>query len=145
METLATERSVSIHAPREQVWRAITEPEHLREWYAPGCAWEIPSLLVGETIKFHNSETDIQPATIEVVDPLRELTLHWQLDPANPETALVNTFRMEAENGDTRVTVIQAGYEALPDDIRLEQFRQDAEAYTAIVESLKAYLERSGT
>lgn len=142
METSAIERSISIRAPRQEVWRAITEPEHLEQWYAPGCRWEIPALRVGETIKFYNTETDIQPATIEVLEPLHEITLRWQLDPADPQTTLTNTFRLEAENGNTRVTVIQAGYEALPGEIRTQQFSQDLEAHAAIVESLKAYLEQ---
>ena len=48
---------------------------------------------------------------------------------------------MEA-GGNTRVTVYQEGYEYLPDGMREEQLRQDTDAYTAIAESLKRYLER---
>ena len=51
METLAIERRVLIHAPLERVWSAITEPAQLEHWYAPGCAWEIPALQPGATIK----------------------------------------------------------------------------------------------
>jgi uncharacterized protein YndB with AHSA1/START domain len=142
METVAVERSVLINAPRERVWKAITDPAQLEQWYAPGCPWEIPALQVGATVKFHNTYTDIQLATIEVLDPLKQLTLRWQLDPAHPGITLLNSFLLEEENGNTRVTVSQAGYESLPDDMREEQLRQDADAYTAIAESLKSYLER---
>jgi hypothetical protein len=40
------------------------------------------------------------------------------------------------------VIASQAGYESLPDDLRQGQLDQDADAYTAIIESLKGYLER---
>jgi hypothetical protein len=40
------------------------------------------------------------------------------------------------------MTVTQAGYESLPDDIRQKRFDEDAGAYTAVMESLKAHLER---
>ena len=142
METLAIERRVLIHAPLERVWSAITEPAQLEQWYAPGCAWEIPALQPGATIKFHNTDTDIQLATIEAVEPLREFTLRWQLDPMHPGLTLTNTFVLEPENDDTRVTISQAGYESLPEGIRQEQLSMDEGAYTAIAESLKNYLER---
>jgi uncharacterized protein YndB with AHSA1/START domain len=142
METLAIERSVLIDAPRQRVWHAITDPAQLEEWYAPGCPWEIPALQAGATVKFHNTDTDIQLATIEVVNPLQEFALRWQLDPAHPGITLLNSFRLNEENDSTRLTVSQAGYEALPDGMREEQLSMDEEAYTAIAESLKDYLER---
>lgn len=141
METLAVERSVLIAASPHVVWEAITDPKHLEQWYAPGCPWEIPALQPGATIKFHNTDTDIQLATIEAVQPLREFTLRWQLDPMHPGLTLTNTFLLEPENGITRVTVSQAGYESLPEDMRQQQLDQDTQAYIAIAESLKSYLE----
>jgi uncharacterized protein YndB with AHSA1/START domain len=141
MEALAVERSVLINAPRQRVWQAITDPAQLEQWYAPGCPWEIPALQVGATVKFHNTDTDIQLATIEDLEPLHRFTLRWELDPAHPGITLLNSFLLEEENGNTRVTVSQAGYESLPDGMREEQLRQDADAYTAIAESLKSYVE----
>ena len=141
MEKLIVERKVFIDAPRERVWQAITDPAQLEQWYAPGCPWEIPTLEVGATVKFHNTDTDIQLATIEELEPLRQFTLRWELDPAHPGITLLNSFVLEEENGSTRATISQAGYESLPDGMREEQFRQDADAYTAIAESLKNYVE----
>lgn len=141
METVAVERSVLIDAPRQRVWQAITDPAQLEQWYAPGCPWEIPGLEVGATVKFHNTDTDIQLATIEELEPLHRFTLRWELDPAHPGITLLNSFVLEEEGDNTRVTVSQAGYESLPDGMREEQLRQDANAYTAIAESLKSYVE----
>lgn len=143
MEQLAIERSIWIAASPERVWQALTDPAQLTQWYAPGCAWEILALKVGATIKFYNSDTDIQRATIEAVEPLLQLTLRWQLDPATPALTLVNTFRLAAEAAGTRVIATQAGYELLPEPLRQTQWEQDAGAYTAIVESLKEYVERA--
>ena len=141
MEPVAVERSVLIDASPQRVWQAITDPAQLEQWYAPGCPWEIPALQAGATVKFHNTDTDIQLATIEVLEPLREFTLRWQLDPMHPGLTLTNSFRLEPENGRTRVTISQAGYDSLPEDMRQEQLDQDAAAYAAIVESLQNYLE----
>jgi uncharacterized protein YndB with AHSA1/START domain len=142
METLAIQRSVLIAASPAVVWEAITEPKHLERWYAPGCPWDIPALQAGATVKFYNTPIDVQLATIEVVEPLQEFTLRWQLDPMHPGLTLTNTFRLSPENNSTRVTVSQAGYESLPEGVRQEQLSMDEGAYTAIAESLKNYLER---
>jgi len=140
MEQLIVERTIWIAAPSERVWRAITEPQQLKQWYATGCPWEIPALQVGATVKFYNTDTDVQLATIEVVAPPHQFTVRWQLNQPDPE--LVNTTMLEEENGGTRVTVTQAGYESLPDEIRQKRVSEDAGAYAAVMESLKAHLER---
>lgn len=142
MKRVTVECSIWIAVLRQLVWRAVTEPNQLEQWYAPGCPWEIPNLQVGAVVKFYNTSTDIQVAKIEVVEPLHRFTLRWQPDPMYPAASSVNTFLVEDENGGTRVTVTQTGYESLPEDVRQQQIDQDAEAYMAIVESLKAYLER---
>ena len=85
MEQLVVERTIWIAAPRERVWRAITEPQQLEQWYATGCPWEIPALQVGATVKFYNTDTDVQLAMIEVVAPPHQFTLRWQPNQPDPE------------------------------------------------------------
>jgi uncharacterized protein YndB with AHSA1/START domain len=144
MEKVAVERSIWIAAPCERVWQALTQPQQLEQWYAPGCPWEIPALEVGATIRFYNTDTDIQLATIEVVDPPRQFTLRWQPDPMFPAATLINTFLLEEEDAGTRVTVTQSGYESVPDDVRQTWIDADAGGYTTIMANLKAYLEGKG-
>ena len=140
METIAIERSVWIAAPRERAWQAVTEPQHLDQWYATYYRWDIPALRVGAPVKFYgkdaNTQSDIQLAMIEVVDPPRQFTLRWH---SNPE--LVTTFRLEEENGGTRATITESGYEAVPDDERQAWVDSTDKGYTMSMENLKAYLE----
>jgi uncharacterized protein YndB with AHSA1/START domain len=136
--SLSVERSIWIAAPRERAWAAVTQPEHLDRWYATYYRWEIPVLQVGATVKFLNrdNDADLQVATIEVVDPPREFTLRWH---GNPE--LVTTFRLEEENGGTRATIRESGYEAVPDNERAEWIDATGKGYTLSMENLKAHLE----
>jgi uncharacterized protein YndB with AHSA1/START domain len=142
MDALAVKHAIWINASPERTWQAITDPTQLEQWYATGCPWEILSRRVGETVKFYNTDTDIQLATIEVVDAPRQFTLRWQPDPAYPTTTLLNTYTLDEENNGTRVTVTQAGYESLPDEVRQSWIDGDNGAYAAVVENLKAYVER---
>ncbi len=145
MEKIAVKRDVWIAAPRERAWRAVTEPEHLDQWYATCCNWDIPALEVGATVTFYHKDTnanaDTLYATIEVVDPPREFTLRWQPDKTYPAMTLVTSFLLEEENGGTRVTISESGYEALPDDVRQEWLDATGAGYSGSMENLSAYLE----
>ena len=47
MDSVAVERSVWIAAPRERVWRAITEAEQIMQWWG-GDHWEIEVIGWGD-------------------------------------------------------------------------------------------------
>jgi uncharacterized protein (TIGR02246 family) len=143
MEKLAVERTIWIAAPRERAWRAVTEPEQLNRWYATYYHWHIPALQVGATVKFYNKddETDMQLATIEVVDPPRQFTLRWQPDREYPAMTLVTTFRLKEENGGTSVTISESGYEAMPAEARQRWLEAVGQGYSMSVENLKAHVE----
>jgi len=142
-DTVAVERSIWINASRERVWRAVTEPEHLNQWYATYYHWEIPTLQVGTTVTFYNKDdkADRQIASIAVVDPPRQFTLRWQPDVRYPAMTLVTSFLLEEENGGTRVTISESGYEALPADVRQQWLDATGGGYTMSMANLKAYLE----
>ena len=142
-DTVAVERSIWINASCERAWRSVTEPEHLNQWYATYYHWEIPALQVGTTVTFYNKDNkaDHQIANIEVVDPPRQFTLRWQPDKLYPAMTLVTTFLLAEENGGTRVTISESGYEALPEAERQQWFDATGGGYTMSMENLKAYLE----
>lgn len=142
MEQIAVERSIWIAAPRERVWRAVTDSEQLSQWYAPGSTWEIPVLKVGGIGKFYNTPDDIVVHIIEVVDPPCQFTLRWkESHPPHPAVTMFTTFLLEEEKGGTRVTIHEEGFEQLPDDVRRKRVDQTAEGYRMSMENLKAYVE----
>jgi uncharacterized protein YndB with AHSA1/START domain len=139
MHQLVVERSVWIAAPLERAWRAITEPAQLEQWYAPGSPWLIPTLRVGATVTFYNTDSDILHATIEVVEPLRRLTLRWE--PIEHGAVLVTSFVLEEEDGGTRATIVETGYEGLPPDLRQQWADSTSHGYAQSMEQLKGLLE----
>lgn len=142
MTPLMVECTIWLDVPIEQAWKATTEPTHLEQWYAPGYAWEIPALEAGATVKFHNTETEILSATIEVLDPPYQLTLRWEPDSSYHALTLITTFRLQAENGGTRFTIQETGYEALPDEIRQKWMEDTESGYNGSLHlHLRKYLE----
>lgn len=144
MRETAVTASVHIAASAPTIWQALTTPEELVRWYAPGCRWEIDTLVAGATVRFFNSETDIQLATITEAEPPRRLALRWQLDAGDEAVSLDNVFALEPEHVGTLVTVRQAGYDALPPELREAWRVQDQGAVEAIAQSLKAHVEARG-
>lgn len=141
MEPIAVERSIWINTSLERAWRAVTDAEQLTQWYATHYAWEIPSLEVGSKIKFHNSDTEILHATIEVLDPPREFSVRWEPNTEYPDVSLVTSFRLADEDGGTRVTIHESGYENVPADERVQWLEATGGGYAMSVENLKALLE----
>jgi uncharacterized protein YndB with AHSA1/START domain len=143
MQATTVERSIWIDAPRDRAWEAVTKPEHLNQWYATSYHWEIPAMILITTVTFYNKDdrADSQVATIEIVDPPRQFTLRWQPDKQYPAMILITTLRLVEENGGTRVTIHESGYEAIPENERQEWFDATTNGYTMSMENLKAYLE----
>jgi uncharacterized protein YndB with AHSA1/START domain len=141
MEPFKVERSIWINAPRERVWRAVTETEEIKQWWGND-DWEITALEVGATVKFGDPD-DLLLATVAVVDRPREFSIQWPPQPQYHSIAMVTTYRLEEENGGTRVTVTETGFEALPDDIRQKRFDSTAQGYETVLADLKVYVERT--
>jgi uncharacterized protein YndB with AHSA1/START domain len=119
------------------VWQAITDPEQLTVWFAPGSAWEIPALEVGGPARFYNTPDDVALHRIEALDAPRHFALSWE-ENGKP---MLTTFTLVEENDGTRVTINESGFEQLPDAIRETRLEQTAAGYIQSLENLKAYVE----
>ncbi len=141
MDLIAVNRSIFIAASPERVWRAVTTPGALAQWYAPGYPWEIPTLEAGAEVRFFNKPDDIQVAIIEVVNPPREFALHWQLAAEQSGADLRTAFRLEPVEGGTRVTIHESGFETLSAAERQASVEQTAAGYEHALAALKALVE----
>ena len=135
MPLLVTE-ALSVTATPDRVWRAITDPAELFQWYAPGCQWEIPLLAVGASVRFFNSATDIQPATIVEFVPARRLALRWRPDPSLPMATLCTTYALTPTDTGTTIVLEHGEYESVPEPQRAEWLAADRGAVPAILEAL---------
>lgn len=142
MEPLAVERSVWIAARPEQVWQAITDPEHMNRWWGGDDHWAWTALQVGTPITFGHDD-DVMVATIAVVDPPRRFTMQWPPQAPYSATTMSTDYRLEEADAGTRVIVVEAGFEALPDDIRAQRLDSTAQGYETVLADLKAYVEQA--
>jgi uncharacterized protein YndB with AHSA1/START domain len=118
------QHSISIAAPRERVWQAITKSEQIKQWWGAEGFAEIVELRTGAPIKFGTTDGPIY-ATIRLVDPPHEFVYEW---PPRPRYF--------------SVTFSESGFEAWPDDeSRRARFERISREFRMVLENLKAYLE----
>ncbi len=132
MQKIAVKRSIWINAPRERVWQAVTDPEQIAQWFSPGASFS----QNGNRISVRIGEMEMEVAIIELFDPPRQITTRNL-----PERTITTTYMLEEENGGTRFTVIESGYEALPEDTRQQRADQDNKGWEMALENLQAYLD----
>jgi uncharacterized protein YndB with AHSA1/START domain len=132
MEAVAIKRSIWINAPRERVWQAISVPEQIAAWFAPGMTFKTENNIV--SILMEGKYIDV--ALIEVNEPPRQFTTRGL-----PDKVIATTYLLEEENGGTRFTVIETGLEALPEADRATHLEQDSAGWELALANLNAYIE----
>ncbi len=78
-QTFTVTRSISIAAPIEKVWRAITEPEHISRWFGQ-TVFDGAGRGAQGTMTFDGHGT--VPIRIEQIDAPRAVTYRWCNDNA---------------------------------------------------------------
>lgn len=135
MDQLAVERSIWINAPRERVWRAITDPAQVEHWFSPGTKWQSTGLEVGARLYVQGDDgAELYAQVIELVDPPHQVAMR-SLDTSN-----VVTWTLVEDKGGTRVTVAETGFEGLADEARRQRMDQDAFGFGMLLENLQAYV-----
>ncbi len=141
-KTLAAERSIWINSPRERVWRAITDPKQLQQWFSPATAWELSALEIGGRMYVKDAETGAEKygQIIELLDPPHQLVTRQV--PEAPSTVVKGTtYTLKEEDGGTRLTITLSGYEQEPEESRWGQIEQDTFGFGMMLQNTKAYVE----
>ena len=140
-KSFAVERSILIAAPRERVWRAITDPAQLESWFSPGTSWKLTALEVGGRLFIPDPETgdETNVQVIRLVDPPQRFVTHSL--PTSPGSSEATAYLLQEERGGTRLTITNSGYELLPGDERWSTMEQNAFGFGMMLENLRAYIE----
>jgi uncharacterized protein YndB with AHSA1/START domain len=113
MPGLVIDREVLIEAPVEVVWRTITEPDQVSQWFASRVE------LVVEPGAHGYMEFGDQggPVVVETVDPPARFSFRWnhtrEEEPVAGNSMLVE-FTLTPEGDErTRLRVVESGHELL--------------------------------
>lgn len=143
------EKSISIHAPVDRVWRALTDHEEFGAWFR--VRLEGPFVL-GEVsrgrITYSGYEHLKWEARVVAMEAPSLFAFTWHpyaVDPdkdysADPQTRV--EFRLEPAGEGTNLTVIESGFDSLPAERRDEALRMNTGGWETQVKNVKAHAER---
>ena len=105
------EREVEIDAPVNVVWRTITEPEQISQWFAERVV-ALDLRPGGHGLLVLEGEDD--PIVVQAVEPPTRFSFRWNhaagQEPAAGNSMLVE-FTLVAEGERTRLRVVETGHE----------------------------------
>jgi len=139
-EAVVVERTLNV--PVEQVWKALTDVDQMREWYfdlkefKPKPGFEFEFVVEHEGNKYHHL------CRITEAVPEEKIAYTWRYK-GEPGESLV-TFELSGEGEKTRVKVTHTGIETFPKTPAYARKNFEA-GWTAIIGSeLKQFLEKTG-
>src|SRR5580700_8157027 len=113
MASSKIEREVVIDAPVEMVWRTITEPDQISQWFADRV--ELEAEPGGRGLMVFGDHG--VPLVVEVVDPPTRFSFRWNHPasekPVAGNSALVEFTLVPDGGARTRLRVVESGIELL--------------------------------
>jgi uncharacterized protein YndB with AHSA1/START domain len=148
MTDLKIEREVVIDAPVDAVWRTVTEPDQISQWFADRVELDATPGGAGVFI-FHNEEGKaIHTATlvVEAVEPPTRFSFRWchpeGAVPVSDNSILVE-FTLRPDGGErTRLRVAESGLDlvAWPEDDKVRYAEEHRKGWANFVDRLAGLL-----
>ncbi len=107
------EKQVVIEAPPEVVWRVVTDPDQIRQWFADEAEVD---LRVGGSGRLRFKSGDSYQLQVETLEPPRRFAFRWVQPegyPARSDNSMLVEFLLEPEAGGTRLRVVESGFDTI--------------------------------
>jgi uncharacterized protein YndB with AHSA1/START domain len=141
------EKQVMLDAPRSRVWRALTEVKQFNSWF--GVTLETPfspGAEVSGQINIRGFENVTMTIWIEAMEAERFFSFRWHpyaiepgVDYSAEPTTLV-TFTLEDAGAGTQLTIIESGFDAIPESRRAKAFSMNSSGWNGQAENIRKYL-----
>jgi uncharacterized protein YndB with AHSA1/START domain len=158
MNTDRIEKKILLHAPRERVWRAISDAREFGSWF--GVAFDGPfaegTRLTG---KITPTTVDAEVAkmqepysgkafdwTVERIEPMRRISFRWHpfavetgVDYSKEATTLIE-FELAEAAGGTLLTISESGFDQIPLARRAQAFSANERGWEIQTTLIEKYL-----
>jgi uncharacterized protein YndB with AHSA1/START domain len=152
------EKKALLRAPRERVWRAISNSKEFGTWF--GVAFDAP-FVAGADIVGRISPTKVDPEvaklqqphegkafriSVDRIEPMRLFSFRWHPGAVDPKvdyskepTTLV-VFELEEAPGGTMLTITESGFDRIPLERRAAVFAGNDAGWTHQAKNVEKYL-----
>lgn len=146
-DTDRIEKTVVLKADKARVWRALTDAGEFGTWFRVRLDG---AFRVGETVTGNVTYAGYEhlrfEARVEVMEPETLFSFRWHPAAVEPgvdygaEPTTLVEFRLEDAPGGTRLTVVESGFDALPEERRAVAFRMNGEGWSIQMDNVKAHV-----
>lgn len=152
------EKKVLLRAPRERVWRAISDAKQFGTWF--GVEFDGP-FVAGAAMKGRMTPTKVDPevakmqepyagrafdCTIDRIEPMNLFSFRWHPFAIEPdvdyskEPSTLVVFELEEAAGGTQLTITESGFDKIPLERRAKAFAANEGGWTHQAELIAKYL-----
>jgi uncharacterized protein YndB with AHSA1/START domain len=141
------EKNILLRAPRERVWRALTDAREFGAWFRVKLEGDFAvGKRVAGRITYPGFEHLTMELTVERMDTGQLFSFRWHPYAVDPEkdyssepTTLVE-FRLEEVAEGTRLTVVESGFDHVPAERRAEAFRMNGNGWATQMENIRQHV-----
>ena len=143
------EKTIDLKAPVERVWRAITDHEEFGQWFRVKLEGPFkPGEESRGRIDRPGYEHIVWSARVRDMDRPRLFSFSWHpyaIDPNtdySSETPTLVEFRLEPKGEGTHLTIIESGFERVPENRRAESWLMNDKGWTQQIDNIRVHVER---
>ena len=141
------QKVVDLDAPRSRVWRAITDYRQFNRWFGVSLTSPFtPGAEVSGNMTHPKYSHLTMSIWIESVEPERFFSFRWHpyaieegVDYSAEPTTLV-TFTFEDSGNGTRLTIVESGFDAIPESRRAQAFSMNERGWTGQAENIRKFV-----
>ncbi|MEO7522411.1 MAG: SRPBCC family protein [Gemmatimonas sp.] len=142
------EKLVNLDAPRSRVWRALTDVAQFNAWFGVNLSSPFtPGAAVSGKLTFKNYDHLTLTIWIETMEPERFFSFRWHpyaveadVDYSAEPTTLCSFTLEEANDGGTRLTIVESGFDAIPEARRAKAFAMNSGGWNGQAENIRKFL-----
>ena len=146
------EKQVVYDAPRSRVWRALTDVRQFGEWFGASLSSPfVPGTVVTGKLGAKGYEHVTLHFWIEAMEAEKRFSFRWHpyaieqgVDYSSEPTTLVS-FTLDDVPGGTQLTVVESGFDAIPESRRAKAFTSNSKGWAAQLENIRKYLARTAS
>ena len=140
-------KQVDLKAPIERVWQAISDYKEFGQWFRVRLdgPFEQGAEQTGQ-ITYPGYEHIGWKVRVTAVEPPRRLAFEWPHadDKQNVREDwpwMTVEFRLEPHGDGTRVTVTESGFDAMPANVRDNNYRQNEQGWEEQMRNVAAHVD----
>ncbi|EQA47088.1 hypothetical protein LEP1GSC050_0725 [Leptospira broomii serovar Hurstbridge str. 5399] len=141
------EKRIELDAPVSRVWQALTNHKQFGEWFRAKFETQFaPGQVTLARMTWPGYEDFTFEITVKKMEPERLFSFTWhpyavdmKMDYSKEEPTLVE-FLLEKTHKGTLLTVIESGFEKIPENRRAEAFRMNDGGWSSQLKNINEYV-----